>query len=74
NSLLFYPIMLVIIGARYLTFQTLYGLKVYWALGSVLMISGFYLAIFHSDFTFAAFLGGFIEIAFALIIFRQSKN
>ena len=74
NSLLFYPVMLVIIGARYLTFQTLYGLKVYWALGGLLMISGFYLAIFPSHFTLAAFVGGFIELAFALIIFRQSKN
>lgn len=74
NGLLFYPIMLVIIGARYLTFQTLYGLKVYWALGSVLMISGFYLAIFPSAFTLAAFVGGLIEIAFALIIYRKSKE
>ena len=74
NGSLFYPIMLVMIGARYLTFQTLYGLKVYWGLAGVLMISGFYLAIFPSIFTLAGFVGGLIEIAFALIIYKRSKD
>ncbi len=73
NTNLFYPIMLLIIGARYLTFQTLYGLKVYWFLGGALILAGFLSTILSPPFVFGAFLGGIIEILFSLIIFKQSK-
>ena len=36
----FYSIMLMIIGVRYLVFNTLYGMKVYWILGASLMFFG----------------------------------
>ncbi len=74
NSGLFYPVMLLVIGARYLTFQTLYGLKSYWVLGCLLMVSGFGLSIFSMPFTTGAFLGGAIEIVFSFVIYRMGKN
>jgi hypothetical protein len=70
---LFYPFMLMIIGARYLTFQTLYGLRIYWLLGAALIVAGFISVILNFPFIFGAYIGGFIEILFALIIFRQCK-
>lgn len=73
NTKLFYPIMLLIIGARYLIFQTLYGLKVYWFLGASLILAGFLSAILNFAFIYGAFIGGVIEILFSLVIFRQSK-
>ena len=40
DPLLFYPIMAVAIGLRYLPFEKLYGLKSYWVLGAVLIAVG----------------------------------
>ncbi len=74
NSALFYPIMLIIIGARYLTFQTLYGLKIYWALGVMLMASGICIAALSLSFVVGAFVGCMIEITFAIIIHQLSKQ
>ena len=74
NNALFYPVMLIIIGARYLTFQTLYGLKIYWALGVSLMVSGFCVAAFSLPFASGAFAGGIIELVFSIAIYQQSKR
>lgn len=74
NSALFYPVMLIIIGARYLTFQTLYGLNVYWALGGMLMLSGFILTLLAVPFIVGAFAGGAIEVIFALILYQQNRK
>jgi hypothetical protein len=73
NADLFYPFMLMIIGTRYLTFQTLYGLKVYWFLGGLLIVAGFMSVLLKLPFIFGAYAGGIIEILFALLIFKQSK-
>ena len=70
----FYPIMLLIIGVRYLVFNTLYGLKTYWVLGGVLMLSGMICILLGAEFMIGAFIGGVTEIVFSLIIFKQSKK
>lgn len=69
----FYPIMLLIIGARYLTFQTLYGLKTYWVLGVLLILFGAMALIFNLPFIAGAFIGSVIEIIFALVLFKQNS-
>ncbi|MCX7554059.1 hypothetical protein OS175_09230 [Marinicella sp. S1101] len=74
NSLLFFPIMLLIIGARYLTFQSIYGLKIYWLLGGLLMLAGFMLTIFSLSFIAGAFIGGGIEIVFSWLIYVQGRK
>src|SRR5690606_19442816 len=74
NGSLFCPIMLVMIGARYLTFQSLYSLQVYWGLAGVLRMTGFDPAIFTSSFCFAGCVGGLIEIALALSSSKRSKD
>ena len=70
----FYPIMLMIIGARYMTFQTLYGLKIYWLLGAILMMSGVGGILLNTSFIVGAFVGGGLEVIFSFIILRQSSN
>lgn len=73
NIALFFPIMLLVIGARYLMFHTLYGLKSYWALGVLLMMAGMLCSLFNLPFIVGAFIGGIIEILFSLVIFKQAK-
>lgn len=72
---LFYPIMLLIIGARYLTFQTLYGLKIYWVLGGVLLAVGCgYILWFSPQPYIAALFGGGSEILFSVYLFKAYKT
>lgn len=40
QPLFFFPIMLLTIGGRYLTFQTIYGLRFYWLIGGLLIAAG----------------------------------
>jgi hypothetical protein len=70
----FYPIMLMIIGVRYLVFNTLYGTRIYWILGAILMISGMLCILFNANFIIGVFIGGLTEIVFSLLIFNQSKG
>ncbi len=70
----FYPIMLMIIGVRYLVFNTLYGTKTYWFLGAFLIFSGMLCMVLRANFVTGAFIGGGTEIIFSLVIFYQSKR
>jgi hypothetical protein len=70
----FHPIMLMIIDVRYLIFNTLYGIKTYWVLGMLLMLSGMLCILFNANFVIGAFIGGVTEILFALVIFSQTKG
>ncbi len=67
----FYPIMLMTIGVRYLLFNTLYGIRTYWLLGIILMMSGVLCILLDLSFVSGAFIGGGIEILFSLIILNQ---
>ena len=69
----FYPIMLLVIGTRYLTFQTLYGLRTYWFLGGLLILAGGMALMFNLPFIAGAFIGSLIEIMFSFILFHRSK-
>lgn len=70
---LFFPIMLLIIGSRYSSFQTLYGLKEYWLLGTLLMIAGIVFAISGAPFIVGAFAGGILEVIFGLVLVKKGK-
>ncbi len=70
----FFTIMLMTIGGRYLTFQTIYGLRIYWALGAVLALTGMLIMMFDFLTAYTAFVGGAIEVLFALIIFNLAKS
>ena len=70
----FFTIMLMTIGGRYLTFQTIYGLRVYWALGAVLAVAGMLMMMFGVLTAYTAFIGGAIEVLFAILLFYLAKK
>ena len=75
NPNLFYPVMLLTIGVRYLTFQTIYGSKIYWVLGACLLALGMCLMLaFELLYSHAAMSGGIIEIIFSIYLFKTFKQ
>ncbi|WP_426092953.1 DUF7010 family protein [Flavobacterium sp. DSR3-2] len=74
----FFQGMLLIIGGRYLTFSSIYGIKPYWILGAILGIAA-YLLFKNNVQSFGTLLtGALIEILFGLFMFisfrRNNKN
>ncbi len=70
---LFFPAMLLVIGGRYFTFVTIYGMKIYWLFGAALAVFAFPLAILKAPVMAGAYTGAIIEYLFGIIIFIISK-
>ena len=70
----FFPAMLLVIGGRYFTFQTLYGLRTYWVCGAALCVAGLALALARAPVVTAAFTGACIEVVFAAVLFMQARH
>ena len=70
----FFPAMLLVIGGRYLTFSTLYGMKIYWAFGATLAAAAFVLVKFEAPAVAGAYIGALIEYAFGIAIFIRLKR
>ena len=71
---LFFPVMLLVIGSRYFTFQSLYGLRVYWVAAVALCVSGFFTTVLSSPTWVPTALGGIIEIILAVVLLLQRKS
>jgi len=70
----FFNIMSMIIGGRYLMFQSIYGMKVYWLLGGLMIVAGVSSMMLLSEFHVPAIVGGLIELVIAgVIIFQERK-
>ena len=74
NERWFFPAMMLVIGGRYFTFRTLFGLHIYWVLGAVLALAAYLLAASKSQPHVAAFAGAAIEAAFAAAIRRSGSG
>ena len=61
----FFPGMLMIIGGRYLTFNTIFGNRLFWVLGGVLGIAGYILFSLNTKCYISALTGG-VELKFYL--------
>jgi hypothetical protein len=72
RSELFFPAALLVIGGRYLTFATLYGLRRYWAFGGALAVAGYGLAAAGMPMAAGALTGGAAELAFAIGLFLMA--
>ena len=70
----FYPIMLMIIGMRYLLFQSIYGLKIYWGIGLILITSGYMCLSTNQALHIGAIAGGVIELIFSIIIIISDRK
>ena len=71
---LFFPAMLLVIGGRYLCFQTLFGTRLYWLLGAVLALSGFGLAKLNAPAALGGFAGALIEAVFACVLLSGARR
>jgi len=60
----FFPAMLFVIGGRYLTFATLYGMRIYLLFGAVLALAGYALGSRGAGAAAGAFAGAAIEVGF----------
>ena len=68
----FFPAVLLIIGGRYLTFATVYGMRIYWACGAALALAAYPLVASNASPATGAFAGAAIEAAFAIAVFLMS--
>lgn len=70
---LFFPAMLLVIGGRYLTFSTMYGLRIYWLCGAALAGAGWMMARFGVVPELCAVTGAAIEAVFAAVLFYMNR-
>jgi hypothetical protein len=70
----FFPTVLLIIGGRYLVFQTVYGLRSYWMLGAALCLTGFALGYLRVPVFIGAFAGAIIEFVAGAAIWVQVQR
>jgi len=70
----FFPIMILIIGGRYLMFSSIYGMRIYWIFGTLLIVSGIAGLLFNAPFHLIGLTGGIIEILFSFIILHLEKK
>ena len=70
----FFPAMLLVIGGRYLTFNTLYGNRLYWLVGGALGVAAYASLAMRFSPAASAFAGAAIEAAFAVWIMAQLRR
>lgn len=70
----FFAGMLLIIGGRYLVFATLYGMRLYWALGLALAAAGFALGYLSAPAHVVAIVGAALEMVFAVVFLVQHRR
>ena len=62
----FFPALMILLGAHYLPFATLYGMRMFLFLAGILMAAGVVVALYFSaTFSLGAWIGGFVLFAFA---------
>ena len=64
----FFPAMLCVIGGRYLTFATLFGVRLYWACGLTLAAAAYALLQTHRVPAVSALTGAAVEASFGVAI------
>lgn len=74
NPMWFFPAMLLIIGGRYLTFSTVFGMRIYWLCGLFLAAAGVALVMLNAPFGVQPFAGALIEIVLAPFVFLQGRK
>lgn len=73
----FFQGMIMIIAGRYLTFASIYGIRLYWVLGTILGVGAYVLFRMEAGGFQSALTGGLIEIIFGIVIYglyRYKKN
>lgn len=64
----FYPAFMIALGAHYLPFVFLYGMRLFWALGAILVGGGVLIGLYAREtFTLGAWLTGVVLLCFAVL-------
>jgi hypothetical protein len=64
----FYPALMILLGAHYLPFVFLYGMRMFYALGAALVFGGVAIAHYYSgSFSLGAWVGGVMLFVFAWV-------
>jgi len=64
----FFPALMVLLGAHYLPFAFLYGMRMFWALAGILIAMGVVIALYFSQtFSLGAWVAGLALFVFAWI-------
>lgn len=71
---LFFPAMLMVIAGRYLTFNTLYGSRVFWVFSVCLVVAAMALVFLKSSVYVGGITGGLVELLFALVIYIRVRR
>jgi hypothetical protein len=69
----FFPAMICVIAGRYLTFSTLYGMRIFWLFGATLASCGMGLIYFQASVFLGALTGALVECIFGAVIFATYK-
>lgn len=71
----FYPAMMVLLGAHYLPFATLYGMRSFLGLAALLIGSGIAIALYvPTNFSLGAWVTGVVLIVFALVGYAEMRR
>ena len=74
RATLFYPAMMILVGAHYLPFGTLYGMRCFFVLSGILVTSGITLALwFPATFSAGGWLTGAVLLLFAVVGRLEAK-
>jgi len=64
----FFPALMILLGAHYFPFVFLYGMRMFWLLGGILITAGYVIAIyFAGNFSLGAWVAGLTLLVFAWI-------
>jgi hypothetical protein len=71
----FYPAMMVLLGAHYIPFATLYGMRSFLALAALLIGSGMVIALrLPASFSIGGWVGGVMLIVFAVVGYIEMRR
>jgi hypothetical protein len=71
----FYPAMMVLVGAHYLPFATLYGMRSFLLLAGLLIASGLVTALYlPAHFSLGGWVGGVILLVFAVLGYVEMRR
>jgi acyl dehydratase len=70
----FFPAMLFVIAGRYLTFSTLYGMRIFWLLSAALVAAGSMSVVFQAPVFVGALAGALVEYVVGIFVFVTHRR
>jgi hypothetical protein len=66
--------MLFVIAGRYLTFSTLYGMRIFWLLSAALVAAGSMSTVFQAPVFVGALAGALVEYVVGIFVFVAHRR